>query len=64
VNPRYSGDLSERRGRAANAQRARALGAVAYWTKPFDPLALAAFVANELVPARAGPSELTAAAAA
>ena len=33
----------------ANAQRARALGAVAYWTKPFDPLALAAFVANELV---------------
>jgi CheY-like chemotaxis protein len=48
----------------SNVQRARALGAVAYWTKPFDPLALAAFVANELVPARAGPSELTAAAAA
>lgn len=48
----------------SNAQRARALGAVAYWTKPFDPRALAAFVANELVPARAGPSELTAAAAA
>ena len=37
----------------ANAQRARALGALAYLTKPFDPRALAAFVANELVAARA-----------
>lgn len=44
----------------ANAQRARALGAVAYWTKPFDPRALAAFVVDQLVSARAGPSELTA----
>jgi CheY-like chemotaxis protein len=46
-----------------NAQRARALGAVAYLTKPFDPRALAAFVAHELVAARAGPSELMATAA-
>jgi CheY-like chemotaxis protein len=38
----------------ANAQRARTLGAVAYLTKPFDPRALAAFVATELVAARAG----------
>ncbi|HZO98020.1 MAG TPA: response regulator [Gaiellaceae bacterium] len=44
----------------ANAQRARALGAVAYLTKPFDPRALAALVAHELAAARAGPSELTA----
>ena len=42
-------------GGQANAQRARALGAVAYLTKPFDPRALAAFVANELVAARAVP---------
>jgi CheY-like chemotaxis protein len=41
-----------------NAQRARALGAVAYWTKPFDPRALAAFLATELSAARAGPAEL------
>jgi len=47
----------------ANAQRARALGAVAYLTKPFDPRALAAFVANELVAARAGSAELMATAA-
>ena len=32
----------------SNEQRARALGAVAYWTKPFDPRALAAFVADQL----------------
>lgn len=48
----------------SNALRARALGAVAYWTKPFDARALATFVANELVAARACPSELTATAAA
>jgi CheY-like chemotaxis protein len=44
----------------ANAQRARALGAVAYLTKLFDPRRLAAFVAHELGAARAGPCELTA----
>jgi len=44
----------------ANAQRARALGAVAYLAKPFDPRALAAFVAHELVAARARPTELMA----
>lgn len=33
---------------AANAQRARALGALAYLTKPFDPTALADLVAREL----------------
>jgi CheY-like chemotaxis protein len=44
----------------ANARRAHALGAVAYWTKPFDPGALAAFVAHELVAARAGDAELMA----
>jgi CheY-like chemotaxis protein len=49
--------LSGEVGRA-NAQRARALGAVAYWTKPFDPRALAAFLATELSAARAGPAEL------
>jgi CheY-like chemotaxis protein len=48
----------------SNAQRARALGAVAYWTKPFDPQALATFVATELVAPRASPSGLTATAAA
>ena len=31
----------------ANIERARALGALAYVTKPFDPLALAALVADE-----------------
>jgi two-component system chemotaxis response regulator CheY len=36
----------------ANAERARALGALAYLTKPFDPCALASFVAQELVAAR------------
>ena len=50
-----SGELGQ-----ANAQRARALGAVAYLAKPFDPRALAAFVAHELVAARAGPADLTA----
>jgi CheY-like chemotaxis protein len=44
-----------------NAQRARALGAVAYLTKPFDPGALAAFVAHEVVAARAGPAQRSAA---
>ena len=48
----------------SNAQRARALGAVAYWTKPFDPRALATFVAREISAARAGSSELPATAAA
>jgi CheY-like chemotaxis protein len=48
----------------SNAQRARSLGAVAYWTKPFDPQALATFVATELVAPRASPSGLTATAAA
>jgi CheY-like chemotaxis protein len=43
----------------ANAQRARALGALAYWTKPLDPKALAAFVAHEVEAARAGSSSLT-----
>ena len=47
----------------ANAQRARALGAVAYLMKPFDACALAAFVAHELESVRAGSSELTATAA-
>ena len=47
----------------ANVERARALGAVAYLTKPFDPRALAAFVARVLMAARADPSELVAAAA-
>lgn len=44
----------------ANAQRARALGALAYLTKPFDPGALAEFVVRELAAARAGTHELTA----
>jgi two-component system alkaline phosphatase synthesis response regulator PhoP len=43
-----------------NADRARALGAVAYLTKPFDPIALAAFVVRELAAARAGTPELAA----
>jgi len=47
----------------SNVRRARALGAVAYRTKPFDPHALAPFVANELLAAQAGSSELTATAA-
>src|SRR5579884_2038716 len=36
------------------AERARALGALAYLTKPFDPCALAELVAHELVAARDG----------
>ena len=44
----------------ANAQRARALGAVAYLTKPFDPSSLASFVLRELAAARAGSSQLAA----
>jgi len=32
----------------ANAERARALGALAYLTKPFDPPVLASLVAGEL----------------
>jgi two-component system phosphate regulon response regulator PhoB len=35
---------------AANAARAVSLGALAYVTKPFDPVALAALVANALRP--------------
>jgi CheY-like chemotaxis protein len=42
----------------AHAERARALGAVAYLTKPFDPGELASFVARELVAARAGSAAL------
>ena len=34
--------------RSANADRARALGALAYLTKPFDPRRLAAFVVRAL----------------
>jgi len=49
---------------SANEERARALGAVAYLTKPFDPRALAPFVAHELAVARAGRSALMATAAA
>lgn len=37
----------------ANAERARALGALAYISKPFDPPALAAFVAHQLAIAHA-----------
>jgi CheY-like chemotaxis protein len=44
----------------ANVERARALGALAYLTKPFDPRRLASFVARELVALRAGSSELAA----
>jgi DNA-binding response OmpR family regulator len=43
-----------------NVERARALGALAYLTKPFDPRALAAFVAHELAAASARPSEVAA----
>lgn len=44
----------------ANAERARALGALAYVTKPFDPCALASFVAREVVAAPPSFSELAA----
>jgi CheY-like chemotaxis protein len=44
----------------ANAQRARALGALAYLTKPFDPGALAALVAQELAAGASRSLELTA----
>ena len=44
----------------ANVERAHALGAVAYLTKPFDPSALAAFVAHELAARPRVPSELAA----
>lgn len=44
-------------GGPAHAERARALGALAYLTKPFDARRLAAFVAHELAAARAGISE-------
>ena len=43
---------------SGNAERARALGAQAYLTKPFDPRRLAALVARELAAAGAGSSEL------
>jgi CheY-like chemotaxis protein len=35
-------------GGQANAEQARALGALAYLTKPFDPCALASFVKRAL----------------
>lgn len=38
----------------ACVQRARALGALAYLTKPFDPCELASLVVRELVATRAG----------
>jgi CheY-like chemotaxis protein len=41
----------------ANVKRARALGALAYLTKPFDSRELASFVARELAAARAGSAE-------
>ena len=44
----------------ANVERARGLGALAYVTKPFDPLALAALVGHELAAARARRSGLAA----
>jgi CheY-like chemotaxis protein len=43
-----------------NAQRARALGALAYLVKPFDMRALAVLVAQELGAAPSGSSELAA----
>jgi len=48
----------------SNEERARALGAVGYWTKPFDPCALAEFIVRRLSPAQARSSELTATASA
>jgi CheY-like chemotaxis protein len=47
-----SGEIEQR-----NVERARALGALAYLTKPFDPRELASFVAREVVAARAGLAE-------
>lgn len=44
----------------ANEQRALALGAIAFVTKPFDPRALAAFIKQEIVAARVGLVELVA----
>lgn len=44
----------------ANAERARALGALAYLTKPFDPREVASFVADAVASARAGSSGLAA----
>jgi CheY-like chemotaxis protein len=43
----------------ANAQRARALGALAYLTKPFDPCARASFVKRALPTTRAVSADLT-----
>jgi CheY-like chemotaxis protein len=43
----------------ANAERARALGAHAYLTKPFDPYGLASFVPRSLPAARAASADLT-----
>jgi CheY-like chemotaxis protein len=48
----------------AHAERAYALGALAYLPKPFDARRLAAFVAHELAAARAASSEVTATVAA
>ena len=47
----------------ANVERAQALGASAYLTKPFDPGELASYVARELVAARAAWPGLAAATA-
>jgi CheY-like chemotaxis protein len=43
----------------ANAERARAPGALAYLTKPFDPCALASFVKRALPTTRAVSADLT-----
>lgn len=50
--------LSAETGKA-NAERACALGALAYLTKPFDPCGLASFVARSLAAARAASADLT-----
>jgi two-component system chemotaxis response regulator CheY len=50
--------LSAETGKA-NADQARALGALAYLTKPFDPCGLASFVARSLAAARVASADLT-----
>ena len=42
----------------ANVERARALGALAYLTKPFDPCGLASFIARSLAETRAASADL------
>ncbi len=49
--------LSAETGKA-NAERASALGALAYLTKPFDPCGLASLVSRSLAAARATPAGL------